>query len=110
VFRKVRKQHRYRRTTLGAINASCLAVMRRGQGAAVIVTGGLDGRLSIWDLDKGLAGRRGQARSLPKLIDIETEVAIESLAITLDETIVTSTLNGLAAFKIGLPWLDPNQP
>jgi len=34
------------------------------------------------------------------LIDIETEVAITNLSVAGDDTVVTSTISGLAAFRI----------
>ena len=100
IFQKKRWRPIYQRAALRANGASSLAVMRLPDGRTVAVTGGEDGRLCAWDLEVALTALSKGDNNIPTLIDIETEVAITNLSVAGDDTIVTSSLNGLAAFRL----------
>jgi hypothetical protein len=67
---------------------------------AVILTGGQDGRLRVWDLEAALTAATRDGNDTAALLDIETEVAITGITVVGDDTVVTSALNGLAAFQL----------
>jgi WD40 repeat protein len=100
IFRKRSWRPGYRRAVLDASAVSSLAMMQLKDGRTVAVTGGYDGRVSAWDLQAVLTpgGRNGS--NIPALIDIETEMRITNISVADNDTVVTSALNGLAAFRI----------
>jgi len=102
IFQRRRRGLGYRRAVLGVEGASSVAVMQLTDGRTIAVTGGHNGRLSVWDLRAALEGIGKGKGNLPALIDIETEIAITDIAVAGDDTIVTSALNGLAAFRFHL--------
>lgn len=106
LFRKRRWSPWYQRTVLDTNGASSLAVLRMTNGRTVALTGGQDGRLRVWDLEAALLDDGRNANHTAVLVDIETEVAITGLSIVGDDTVVTSTLNGLAAFRLNAERLD----
>ena len=100
LFFKRRRRPGYRRVTLGGYQMSGLAVMNLTDGRTLAIAGGLNGRLCAWDLEFVLAAAiRGQSK-ISALVEIETEVAITGLSCAGNNTIVTLTLNGLAAFRL----------
>jgi len=100
IFRKKRRRPGYQRISLDASGASSLVVLPLTDGRTVAVAGGRDGRLRAWDLNVALAAL-GQGRGgIAPLVDIETEVTITNLCAGSADTVVLSTLNGLAAFKL----------
>jgi hypothetical protein len=86
--------------SLDASGASSLVVLPLTDGRTVTVTGGRDGRLRAWDLDAVLAAMGQDGLDVAPLIDIETEVKITNLCAGSADTVVLSTLNGLAAVKV----------
>jgi len=100
IFRKRKWRPGYQRTSLDASGASSLVVLPLTDGRTVAVAGGRDGRLRAWDLDAALAAIGHGGSGIPPLMDIETEVTITSLCAGPADTVVLSTLNGLAAFKL----------
>jgi WD40 repeat protein len=89
IYRKRRWHAGYQRRVLDVRGASSLAVMRLSDGGDVALTGGQDGCLSLWDLD-GFAC----------LLEIQSEVSITNLSVVSDQSVVVSTLKGLAAFSV----------
>lgn len=102
LFRKSKWRSGYTGTLLGGNGASRLAVLRLSDGRLLAMTGGMDGCLCAWDVEAALGGGE---RGTPPLVTIETEVAITGLSIAGDDTIVTSTVNGLAAFRLHADFL-----
>jgi WD40 repeat protein len=100
VFRKRRWPLGYQRTTLDTNGASSLAVMHLANRRTVALTGGQDGCLRVWDLEAVLTGAIRGGNDTAVLLDIETEVAITGLSVAGDDTVITSALNGLAAFRL----------
>lgn len=110
IFQKRRWRRGYQRAELDADEASCLTVMRLTDGRTMAVTGGHDGRLCAWDLEAVLTASGRGENNVPTLIDVETEVAITSLSVTSDDTVVVSALNGLAAFRFHADGLPSRKP
>jgi WD40 repeat protein len=99
VLRKKRWRPGYQRAELDTHGGASMTTMRFTDGRIVAVTGGHDGRLCAWDLEVILKSISGGESHIPALIEIETEVAIIGLSATSDDTVVISTLSGLAAFR-----------
>jgi WD40 repeat protein len=99
IFRKRSWRPGYQRAVLGASGVSSLAVMQLTDGRTVAVTGGHDGRVSAWDLQAVLTPGGRSKGNIPALIDIETEMRITNISVADNDTVVTSALNGLAAFR-----------
>ncbi len=110
VFQKRRWRPGYQRAELDANGASCLTVMRLTDGRTMAVTGSHDGHLCAWDLEVVLTAFGKGENNVPALIDIETEVAITSLSATRQDSVVVSTLNGLAAFRFHADGLRDRKP
>jgi WD40 repeat protein len=100
IFRKRKRRPGYERMSLDASGASSLVVLPLTDGRTVTVTGGRDGRLRAWDLDAVLDAMGQDGLDVAALIDIETEVKITNLCAGSADTVVLSTLNGLAAVKV----------
>ena len=99
IFRKRNWRPGYQRALLDTSGVSSLAVMQLTGGRSIIVTGGHDGRLSAWDLQAVLTLTDRINTNIPVLIDIETEMRITNISVADNDTVVTSALNGLAAFR-----------
>jgi WD40 repeat protein len=97
IFRRNRWRPGFERTCLDTSGASSLAVLRLTDGRTVAMTGHYDGRLCAWDMDAALSGGGNNASPL---IQIETEVTITGLCVGDEDTVVLSTLSGLAAFRL----------
>ena len=109
LFRKRRWPLKYLRVTLDTNGASSLAVMHLANRRTVALTGGQDGRLRVWDFEAALTGGTRDGNDTAVLLDIETEVAITGIAVAGADMVVTSSLNGLAAFRLNAERLaDPN--
>ncbi len=100
IFQKRRWRPGYQRASLDAGGASSLAVMRLTDGRSVALTARRDGRLCAWDLDAAIAAIGSRGTDAAALISIETEVTITGLSSGNEDTVVLSTLNGLAAFRL----------
>jgi WD40 repeat protein len=100
IFQKRRWRPGYQRASLDASGASSLAVLRLTDGRSVAMTARHDGRLCAWDLDAALAAIGSGENHTAALITIETEVTITGLSAGTEDTVVLSTLNGLAAFRL----------
>ncbi len=99
IFRKRSWRPGYQRAVLDASGVSSLAVMQLTDGRTIAVTGGHDGRVSAWDLQAVLTPVGRSKSNFPALIDIETEMRITNISVADNDTVVTSALNGLAAFR-----------
>jgi WD40 repeat protein len=101
LFRQRRGWPRYDRAAVDAGGAAALAVLRLADGRLIALTGGPDGRLCGWDIGAVLDtnGKHGK-NTAPMLLSIETEVSITGLSVTGDDSVVASTLTGLAAFRL----------
>jgi WD40 repeat protein len=101
LFRQRRGWPRYERAAVDAGGAAALAVMRLADGRLIALTGGPDGRLCGWDIGAVLdsSGKHGK-NTAPMLLSIETEVSITGLSVTGDDSVVASTVTGLAAFRL----------
>ena len=100
IYRNRRWHAGYLRAELDAHGASSLAVMRLGDGREAAVTGGPDGRLCLWDFTAALSQKNVSQEDLACLLEIEVEASITNVAVSGDQSVVVSTLNGLAAFRI----------
>jgi WD40 repeat protein len=100
LFQKRRWRPGYRGALLGGNGASSLAVMRLTDGRTVAVTSGQDGRVCAWDLDVAITAIGSGEINIPTLVEIETEVDITGLSVAENNTIITSSLNGLAALRL----------
>jgi WD40 repeat protein len=100
IFRRRSSLLGYQRVTLDTEGATSLVIISRSNGRLLAVTGGRDGRLRVWDFDAVLRGASKGDNDAAILLDIETEVAITSLAVVGDDTVITSARNGLAAFRL----------
>jgi len=99
-FQKRRWRPGYGGAVLSKSRASSLATMRLADGRTLAVTGGEDGRLRAWDLEAALTAIGRGETDIPATLVIETDVAITGVSVAGDDTIVTSTFNGLAAFRL----------
>lgn len=110
IFRQKGGWPRYQRAVVDTRGASGLAVITLADGRLVAVTGGADGRLCAWDIKVALTGAQGrhtwgQRNKAPLLLSIETEVSVTGLTVAADDTVVASTLTGLAAFRFDMELL-----
>ena len=100
LFEKRARWRHYRGALLGGQGASSLAVTRLTDGRTIAATAGPDGRLCIWDLDGAIAAIGKAESSISTVAEIDTEVDITGLSIAADDTIIISSINGLAAFRL----------
>ena len=96
-----RRWSRVRRVTLYSHGASSLAVLRLRDGRLIAMTGAPHGQLRAWDVAVLLADDTEDEDDDREalLVGIETELSITGLTVTGDDTVVASTLTGLAAFR-----------
>jgi WD40 repeat protein len=100
VFLQRGNSAKYRSVTVLGERGASVALTQLKDGRDVVIVGGEDGRIRIWDLADVVAPSRLRRGKFTSLLEIDLDAPVDEVSAISDDMMVASTANGLAAVQL----------